>query len=500
LDQSLGELQRRELIRRRETERVLSDYEYIFKHAITQEVTYQSVSLARRKALHRTIAESIEALFPARLEELAATLAYHFERAEVRSKAVVYLTKAADRAQASYANDEAVRFYRAALKQVELSKTDPTAAGAAFEDATRLHEKLGDTLLNAGRYEEARAAFKEAMTLFSDGARVDRARLLRKQGKAWFNQRRSEESLTCYDLAEAALGAPPGPEVSEWWKQWLAVGLERIGSLYFLNRLTELSALVGKLRPIVERYGTPSQRRDTVDSLTLVELRQCRFYMLPAQAVVRSRDLLADSLATGDLADIAYYHFELGFVHLSRCEHEEAARELEAGLKLGVRIGDVAQQTKCLTYLALTHRKLCHPRETEQYSSRALAVSRESNNLAYIGAASANLAWIAWRRGDLVLAEQHAQAALEAWKIATPAGAGRLWALWVLLGIALSRKQVESAIDCAKGILEPSQWLLPPELSALLGQALTAWQESDRTGAHSHLGNASQLAKSLGYL
>ena len=75
-----------------------------------------------------------------------------------------------------------------------------------------------------------------------------------------------------------------------------------------------------------------------------------------------------------------------------------------------------------------------------------------------------------------------------------------LWALWVLLGIALSREQIDSAIDCAKGILEPSQWLMPPDLSALVAQALQAWEESSPTTARAHLEKASELAKALGYL
>jgi predicted ATPase/class 3 adenylate cyclase len=500
LDKSLGELQRRELIRQREAERLLSDHEYIFKHAITQEVTYQSVSLSRRKALHRTIAESIEALFSERLDELAATLAYHYERAEVRRKAILYLAKAADRAQASYANEEAIRFYRAALKQADLLKSDRTGAGFETGELLKLQEKLGDVLLNAARYEEARSVFRDALAMLPDGFRLDRARLLRKQGKAWFNQRRNEECLASYDLAEAALGPSPSSEDAAWWKEWLALGLDRLGPFYFLNRLSDLNALVAKLQPNVEQYGTPSQRRDTIDSLTLIELRQCRFYMLPDQAVERTRQLLLESRVAGDLGDLANYSFELGFVHLSRSEHEEARRELEAGLDLALRIGDVAQQTKCLTYLALTHRKLCHQQETEHYASRALAAAKEAHNLVYVGSALANLAWVAWRRGNIPLAEQHSQAALDAWKDHFPVGAGMLWALWVLLGIALSRQQVEAALDCAKGILDPNQWLMPPALSAPLAQALQAWQQSNPVAARARLGEASELAKSLGYL
>ena len=71
----LAELQRRELVRRR------TDLELIFKHAITQDVTYHSLLLARRQELHRVTAEAIEALFPDRLAELSGTLAHHYGQA-----------------------------------------------------------------------------------------------------------------------------------------------------------------------------------------------------------------------------------------------------------------------------------------------------------------------------------------------------------------------------------------------------------------------------------
>jgi predicted ATPase len=42
---------------------------YIFKHALTQEVAYNSLLLKRRKEIHEEIGEAIEALYPDRLEE-----------------------------------------------------------------------------------------------------------------------------------------------------------------------------------------------------------------------------------------------------------------------------------------------------------------------------------------------------------------------------------------------------------------------------------------------
>jgi len=66
--------------------------------------------IARRRQLHGRVGEAMEALFPDRLDELSPTLAYHFERAEAREKAIRYLRRAADCAQATFANTEALGF------------------------------------------------------------------------------------------------------------------------------------------------------------------------------------------------------------------------------------------------------------------------------------------------------------------------------------------------------------------------------------------------------
>src|SRR5262249_28824925 len=55
--------------------------EYAFKHPLTQEVAYGSQLAARRAPSHAAVARAIEALRPDRLDEQAALLAYHWERA-----------------------------------------------------------------------------------------------------------------------------------------------------------------------------------------------------------------------------------------------------------------------------------------------------------------------------------------------------------------------------------------------------------------------------------
>ena len=81
-EEALGHLQERELVnpyRREKEERSGQSLgkEYIFKHAVTHEVTYRTLLRARRQALHQTAAEAIESLFTDHAAELAPTLAFH---------------------------------------------------------------------------------------------------------------------------------------------------------------------------------------------------------------------------------------------------------------------------------------------------------------------------------------------------------------------------------------------------------------------------------------
>ena len=64
---------------------------YMFKHALTHDVAYNSLLMQRRKVLHRMVAMAIEELYAERLAEFYEMLAYHYEHGEVWEKALVYL-------------------------------------------------------------------------------------------------------------------------------------------------------------------------------------------------------------------------------------------------------------------------------------------------------------------------------------------------------------------------------------------------------------------------
>src|SRR4030095_15613223 len=89
---------------------------YVFKHALTQEVAYDSLLTTRRQVLHATAGHAMERLYDKGLAEHSEELAHHFSRGEVWEKAFGYLTKSGDKARQAFANQEAITFYTQALE------------------------------------------------------------------------------------------------------------------------------------------------------------------------------------------------------------------------------------------------------------------------------------------------------------------------------------------------------------------------------------------------
>jgi len=112
IDERLSYLKDSQLIRER---RRMEELEYLFKHALAQEVTYDSILPLKRKELHQKVADSIEKVFSEKLHEFYGMLAYHYSRAENLDKAEEALIRAGREALKSSASNEALNYYQEAL-------------------------------------------------------------------------------------------------------------------------------------------------------------------------------------------------------------------------------------------------------------------------------------------------------------------------------------------------------------------------------------------------
>jgi class 3 adenylate cyclase len=89
---------------------------FIFKHALTREVVYDSILTRRKKKLHDEIGAAIEEIYTDRLEEFYEMLAYHYSKSEAREKAYQYLKLSGNKTTRNYSNWEAFRYYKEAIE------------------------------------------------------------------------------------------------------------------------------------------------------------------------------------------------------------------------------------------------------------------------------------------------------------------------------------------------------------------------------------------------
>jgi len=153
------------------------DPEYMFKHALTQEVAYNSILIERRKMFHEGIARLIEELYQPQLADHADELVRHYERSGNKEREIDFLLYAGWVAESRFAYAQAVTYLTKALRLLENSSRDNTAKeDCRFEILCNLGlSQAGDGDLKSGNRSIYAAA--EIAKRRSDPKRIARAAL-----------------------------------------------------------------------------------------------------------------------------------------------------------------------------------------------------------------------------------------------------------------------------------------------------------------------------------
>lgn len=150
VDGKLQYLKEVQLIQERER---MGEIEYVFKHGLTQEVTYESLLLNNRKELHLKVANAIESEFKDKLHLFYGILAYHYSKGNNLVKTEEFLIKSGKEALKSSASYEALNYYQEALRLYLIlhkyeNNFDP-------EKISMLQKNIALAFFNKGQYAEA---------------------------------------------------------------------------------------------------------------------------------------------------------------------------------------------------------------------------------------------------------------------------------------------------------------------------------------------------------
>src|SRR5215471_12227867 len=98
---------------------------YVFKHALTQDVAYDSLLTPRRQVLHAAAGHALERLYSDWLIERSEELARHYTEAGLNEQAVSYWHKAGQKAIERSAHVEAIGHLRQGLALLQTLPETP---------------------------------------------------------------------------------------------------------------------------------------------------------------------------------------------------------------------------------------------------------------------------------------------------------------------------------------------------------------------------------------
>jgi tetratricopeptide (TPR) repeat protein len=161
---------------------------YAFDHALTRGALDAELSSRRRRRLHLTVGEALEALPERKRQARAAELAWHFLEGDEPARALRWSLAAGDAAAAVFAHSDAEGQFRTALQLAEEEGWE--------EEAQAAREKLGRALVLLSRNNEALDVFDAAVGRYrAAGDTEGEMRVLAEIAAILFDQGQRAEGL-----------------------------------------------------------------------------------------------------------------------------------------------------------------------------------------------------------------------------------------------------------------------------------------------------------------
>jgi DNA-binding SARP family transcriptional activator len=370
------------------------DEQFSFDHSLTMEVAYQAMGTARSRAIHRRVAEALEALHRSDLDAAAGVIASHFARSNTSGRAVPYAFRAGQRAARLAAWSEAIAFYGQAL--------DGTA------DDTQRRDILiarGEARFHLGDFATATEDFQTALQFArasGDLAALENACVFLHQ--ALIPQARFAEAIA---LAEALRQTGP-PELAlcaEFiWGAGLAV--QSAQATEAERHLREAERLLGQPRPFTSRI-TRALLNYQLGSVMSQQGRHLEAVAFAKEALRLSEQ---DETALDLLRQVMVYnHIAYNLLLLNDFSAADYAR---AGVKAAQEKGVFSH----LPYLLSTSGESALAQNdfdsAEQFFLQGLALAEEIHLAERIAGLTANLGLLAQARSQPDLAREYLRRAL----------------------------------------------------------------------------------------
>ncbi len=328
---------------------------YLFRHAVTREVAYESLPFTRRAVLHSRVGRYLERAYTGEAGLYLGLLAHHFGLGDDEPRKRRYLLEAARAAQAEYANAAAIDLFRRALPLLEES------------DRSQVRVELGRVLERLGAWDEADASYAEAHAIAEEsGDRGAAARAETASGDLLRKRGRYDEAAEFFDRAR---------------ETFLELG-DREGVGRVLHVSGTLAAQRGDYALARERYDASAEIRRSLGDRTgtaavLSNLGVVAEYEREYDsALALHADALALHTELGDRWGVAVSRNNMGNIALLQGRIAEARGWLEEALAIQREIGDPWMIANVLNNLGNVVREIGDLGAAEALYAESLAIYR----------------------------------------------------------------------------------------------------------------------------
>ena len=341
------------------------ELEYIFKHALTQEVAYNSLLAVRRKKIHEGIGEAIEQIYAERLEEYYEKLAYHYDRAEVWDKAFLYLSRSGNKARLAFASQEALTSYSRAI---EISSQVMPAL--KDKELLSIYEGRGLIWLLVTDIDKAISDFQMMLQMAREsGNRIQEGESLIHLAFA-HSQKFSEEHIPFVEqYAQEAMQLAHQTRD----QQILAKSLSSLGLVYQARgELQKADRNLEESLKISRREGFKEASSQSVSFLGLQAYWQGDF----KRAVSFGREGLAICREIHDGFHEQFNYCNLAFAHWGIGDYKEAFRILHHGLKVAKERTTGAGAARMMNTLGWLHSEFGDVAQGMEYNQESAELGR----------------------------------------------------------------------------------------------------------------------------
>jgi class 3 adenylate cyclase/tetratricopeptide (TPR) repeat protein len=325
----LANLQDRELIFRQDQSAFSNTSEYIFRHAMLREVTYERLLKRLRRKFHLQVAEWLCDRSVDRREVYAGRIGEHYELAGEPAQAAEWYALAGKQAQNTYIPDMALDYYQKALLLWEQALDRSPGHRSRQID---VYHNLGQVLSWLGRYDEAIEALRKmagAAETFGD---------LKRQARAW--QETSEAQMHRGDpraaiesaslaetLARKSAGADRELIKALWMRAWGA---------YRLGEMETAFSLAQQVSTLSRQLQDRGQMAHSLNLLGVLESASGRF-LKAAQYFEQALDIFT---ALGNRRRVMPLMNNLGVIMEARGDYPKALIRYQEALDTAREIGN----------------------------------------------------------------------------------------------------------------------------------------------------------------